>query len=535
MSRPFHYDYFSLGQTTPEDWYENFFWPVARETTTRITEDFKKFHCGLVTRLGDTFEGDCLAIAYHVSSKFTEVVNHYVCLTRLERDGYSIVPSKMLSLIPLLQKKSGDVEFKHGYLNVSSCPPRTHLRNALNSFKFNFANGRYCCHRQIVPGSATIASAGVLTHEYTRNLDNWVKIISPGYLIEDDFPERSKASPETLKIFKGVTDEFIKFASYYTSGNFGIELPENIRAGLSSFMYGYLQKVAQVYSSLKKGVSSKSIKSFLSSTAGNPYTRALGLAVMRNGGEVTGFPHGYFICHYSGSRPGFHEFTTVSRFNAYTEKSIPLFKRNIEANPLPRGHSISFVSDNTQFFKQLHESWLGRPRSDKVKTVMVLELSMIPEWAGYYSAEAMVNYHFYYSLCSALSRNGYRVLFKRRPKDLSWEGYNIFRNIPNVEIIYEHFEQPGVIEQCDAVIAQYGCSSTLNWSMCTNRKVIYVDAGWETWFPDVYALMSKRCGILHCTYDERNRAVFDEKELISLLEPENEAPSSEYVTSYLYP
>ena len=535
MGKPFYYDYFSLGQTAPEVWHKDFFWPVSRATTTQITEDFKKFHCDLINRLGNTFEGDCLAIAYHISGKFTEVVNHYVCLQRLESGGYSIAPSKMLSLIPLLQKKTGDIEFKHNYLSVPACSQHTHFRNALNSFKFNFINGRYCCQKQVIPGSATIASAGVLTHEYARNLDNWIKIISPGYLLEENYSGSSNASPETLEIFNAVTDEFTRFAAAYTIGNFGIELPENIRKGLASFTIAYLQKVSRVYSSLQKGVSSKKIKSFLSSTAGSPYNRALGLAVIRNGGEVTGFPHGYFICHHSGSRPGFHEFSTVTRFTAYTERSIPLFKRNIEANPLPRGHSISLVSDNTMFFKDLHESWMGKSRPDKIKTVMILELSMIPEWAGYYSAEAMVNYHFYYSLCSALSRNGYKVIFKRRPKDLSWEGYNLFRDIPNVEIIYEHFEKPGVIDQCDAVIAQYGCSSTLNWSMCTNKTVIYVDAGWETWFPDVYGLMSKRCRILHCSYDERNRAVFDEKELLSILEPEQEDPDPGYVVNYLYP
>ena len=166
---------------------------------------------------------------------------------------------------------------------------------------------------------------------------------------------------------------------------------------------------------------------------------------------------------------------------------------------------------------------------------MILELSLIPEWAGYNAAESMMNYHFYYSLCKLLSQEGYIVIFKKRPKSLTWDGFNVFHKIPNITVIDEPFEIPGVIDQADAVIIQYAMSSTLYWSMCTNKTVIYVDSGWEPWFTEVYELMSRRCRILHCWYDENNRPCFNKDELLSILSQPSEPPDTAFLEKYLFP
>ena len=78
-------------------------------------------------------------------------------------------------------------------------------------------------------------------------------------------------------------------------------------------------------------------------------------------------------------------------------------------------------------------------------------------------------------------------------------------------------------------------SSTLYWSMCTNKTIIYVDAGWEPWFPDVYEMMAKRCKILHSWYDSRNRQCFDKEELLTILEERPQHPDIEFLEKYLFP
>ena len=85
------------------------------------------------------------------------------------------------------------------------------------------------------------------------------------------------------------------------------------------------------------------------------------------------------------------------------------------------------------------------------------------------------------------------------------------------------------------MIVQYAMSSTMYWSMCTNKTVIYMDAGWEPWFPEVYELMARRCRVLHAWYDERNRTCFDEAELLGLLEMPPEQPHAGFMEKYLFP
>ena len=86
--------------------------------------------------------------------------------------------------------------------------------------------------------------------------------------------------------------------------------------------------------------------------------------------------------------------STVDRFMAYSPGSIELFNRNIDSNPLPRQHTVEFIHENTYFFKNVFDNYAKLPKAGKIKIVMVLELSLIPEWAGYYAAESLVNYHF---------------------------------------------------------------------------------------------------------------------------------------------
>ena len=71
--------------------------------------------------------------------------------------------------------------------------------------------------------------------------------------------------------------------------------------------------------------------------------------------------------------------------------------------------------------------------------------------------------------------------------------------------------------------------------MCTNKTVIYANAGWDPWFPEVYKSMEKRCRILNCSYDERNRAVFDGQELLDILSKKPEQPNTEFMERYLFP
>ena len=147
---------------------------------------------------------------------------------------------------------------------------------------------------------------------------------------------------------------------------------------------------------------------------------------------ATGHPHGYYICHYKSPKQTLQELATVDEFMAYTPGSVPLFHRNMAINPTPRNNPVTISHDNYDELYRLWTTWRDKPLPERIRTVMVLELSLLPEWSGYYITDPMVTYHFYYKLCKFLSSKGYKVILKRRPKSRAWEGLNIFESIPNV-------------------------------------------------------------------------------------------------------
>lgn len=529
----FYYNYHSLKKVHLDEWDENFFWPVKRETTTQITLDFKAEQTRIINELGYTFEGDCFLIGHLISAKYIEVLNHYACIDRLRSLDYSIHMDDKLRLIPLLLSE-GSITFDYGNMWKLKADLKTHLRNIRTCIPFNFKKGNYNIFQHFSENKThAYPSSNVLNREYTTHLKDWISIVSSGYYF--DQVSIPGLSHETSNRFKDLAHYYTNFAASYSEEKLNVKLPENIISALRDFTFEYLCHISEVYKTINENVKKAKIRKLLTPTAGSPYVRTLSLSVRNNSGKVSGFPHGYYICHYSSPRPALHELATVDEFVAYTDPSRDLIIRNMQINPVPRNNPVKIISENTPFFKNLWEKWKSRKLPEKIKTVMLLELNFEAEIASYYVPHVMVSYNFYYNLCKFLSSEGYNVIFKRRPKDQSWEGFNIFADIPNVKIIYEHFEAPGVIEMADAVIVQYAMSSTMYWSMCTNKTVIYANAGWDPWFPEVYKSMEKRCRILNCSYDERNRAVFDGQELLDILSKKPEQPNTEFMERYLFP
>ncbi|OGV51850.1 MAG: hypothetical protein A2X49_03520 [Lentisphaerae bacterium GWF2_52_8] len=538
MNMDFPYDYFALRGMDISVWHDSFHWAVPRQDTTAIVLDLKAEHCRKIAELGETFESDCLLVGHHLSSIYAKVLNHWLSVHRLENDGFRVKCSEKLSIVPQLLKDHKEApHFQHediwkwcqGFGRCSG--PRYFLR----SLKYNFSRGCVSAwnHRSLSNSVYAFPSENVTERPWTLGQKDWVHLTSPGEWIGPK-PATSVEKSGNHQIFEKLADEFRDFADSYMKHKFGVSVPEQVLGALREHVSSYLKHIAVFYETLSRNIKGHAPKRLFTMTAGKSFVRAMSLAVRQNGGTITGFPHNYFISHYASPRTAFHELAAVDEFVAYTPGSVPLMERNIAANPPPRKQPVNFVCENNPTFKRRWEKEKNKPLPSKIRTVMVLELSLGMEMAPYYVPDSLVTYHFYYSLCKSLGKLGYRVLFKRRPKDLSWEGINIFSDMPHVRVVDGAFESSQAFEEADAVFVQYAMSSTLFWSMTSNKPVIYVDAGWEPWYPEVYESMAKRCRVLHCWYDERNRQCFDESELQRVLEKTPGRPDTEFMEKYLF-
>ncbi|GFK94828.1 hypothetical protein NNJEOMEG_02676 [Fundidesulfovibrio magnetotacticus] len=534
MHAPFLYDFYALKGADIPAWHASFSWPVARETTTKLMIDFVAAYTALVDELSHTPEGDVALAGILVPGLFVQAVNHYLAVETLRRQGRTIVHSDRLVLVPQFLRPHEPMRFAPARLPEAPAGgmAKRRLKHWVYSLHYNRQRlAKALDHFDLSRSVVAFDSGAVLERPFTRSLPGWARVFSPS----EWHGARGQAAPGTLAALRGVAADYTRFAAAYSRDELGVELPPTLTLALETYARETLEDLASGYQGLLDIFARIKPAHLLTPTAGNPFTRTASLAARRRGARVTGFPHGYYISHYSSPRPAFHELATVDEFVAYTPGSVPLLERNLALNPTPRGNPVRFVNENYPHLRETFDTWRDRPIPERIRTVMVFELSLLPEWAGYHCADVMTNYHFYYSLCSQLTRAGYRVVFKKRPKGPMWDGVNIFKDIPGLKVETRPLETPGVIDQVDAVVIQYAMSSTLHWSMCTNKTVVYVDSGWEPWFPDVRADMERRCRVLPCAYDAANRPCYHEQDALDVLQRAPEQPDPLYVEKYLSP
>tara|TARA_R110000782_G_scaffold137977_12_gene230474 strand:+ start:89 stop:1711 length:1623 start_codon:yes stop_codon:yes gene_type:complete len=536
MSKYFLYDFFSLKNARLEIWAESFFWPVSREETQNILLDLIDENKRMANELGNSFEGDCLVIYNQTWNPYIRIANYLLVLSRLKDMGYDPRFShKSVMIEYLLSSGPFPVHKENFQLLIRENKCVRAIKDFLLSVRYNHRQNKYKVWNHFI-GSKSIfvtPDINVLHVHSTKEQKKWMRITSPEeWLLGWQTTEvRSKE----LSAIHKQANLYHEYAIDYMSDKLGLEVSENVTKDLLSFHVGYLEDIAKLYQCICKNVSKKQPSKLFVGTGGKTFTRALSLAVRSLGGKVRGHPHGYFIGHSASHRPHHHEFSTVDEFSVYTESLKELFKRNTVKFPPPRNNQVTFVSQNSDELKRFRNVYKNDPIPKEIKSIMVLELQLWTDDIRYEIPETMINYHFYYNLCKTLTNNGYEVIFKKRPKSWGWENVDFFKDMPNVEVIYDSLEDPKVMNMADAIIFQYGLSSTFVPMMCSNKTLIYVDAGWEDWYPDVYELMKKRCSVLKCWNSENNQQNFDENNLLEILSQKPQEPNMEFFEKYLKP
>ena len=74
-----------------------------------------------------------------------------------------------------------------------------------------------------------------------------------------------------------------------------------------------------------------------------------------------------------------------------------------------------------------------------------------------------------------------------------------------------------ILDLPDTIIFLYGLSSTFVPLICSNKKLIYFDCGWERWNPKVYSLLKKRCDIVKTFNNSDNKIRFNKSTLLKSL------------------
>jgi len=207
MSKTFYYDYFSLDGVDPEAWSDEFFWPVPRQTTTKITTDLKNHLSTLATKQNDRFESELLIIAHLMPDASIRSVNHLLAVNRIKEKGYNIVcETEKLKLIPQLLENPEEISFEHediwsqhplGWKNRQF----NKIRYFLISVRYNFKRGIYRFWEHFKKRAKTVAfsNANVIYRPSTLESPEWIKLTAAELWISPVIPTLNEEQKEKIR------------------------------------------------------------------------------------------------------------------------------------------------------------------------------------------------------------------------------------------------------------------------------------------------------------------------------------------------
>ncbi|MBU4488974.1 MAG: hypothetical protein KKI13_07950, partial [Candidatus Omnitrophica bacterium] len=132
-----------------------------------------------------------------------------------------------------------------------------------------------------------------------------------------------------------------------------------------------------------------------------------------------------------------------------------------------------------------------------------------------------------------LKKAGYDVIYKVHP-DRTREVDGIFEEKAEI--------RKGYVEDCldraDAFLFGSIRTSAFATILCTNKPIIALrmesDEPFKPSSEKAMECLKKRCRFVNAGFDERNRIIFDESELIRALSRKPEPPNNEFIETYMF-
>ena len=270
----------------------------------------------------------------------------------------------------------------------------------------------------------------------------------------------------------------------------------------------------------------------LTGANGTHFSRTLSVAIRNNGGSVTTFQHGEPLI-YNWDKYDWLEFSLADNFFAYTENLASALKTLDSRYKSLAGNSTEIHGVETNMFYDIRQKESKKPIPNKIERVMIVPqaFSRDNQVAQGFTFPALVQFDWELRIINALKKAGCKVLYKKHP-------HGTFINQPidfieDAQIIYEPFEK--VMDYADAFLFYHTRSTAFGPALCTNKPIIYIDGGWEKMPEEIRTPLSKRCHIIKGHFDERNRLIFDESELLKALLQKTKEPDLEFAKTYMFP
>ena len=486
MKKDFYYDIFSLKNCSIKNWSENFFWPVHFSKTQQILHKIINLNKKFIKQNKDFETSACLSIYQYDTNPYVILFNYLLLKQKISDLNMNIIHSEYSKVMNYIMRESSDFPIK--LTNFSEYNENNPLfRNLKDKFKTIFFNLKYLKFSN-KNKTICINNKNILTNDYVIKSKDRLSVISVSNLLKN----LSKTKINELKVEKinsvlvRIHKECIKLARE----KLRIHVPEFVQNDILNFQKKNLRSIFSVLTCLSENKNLLNCDRVLVD-APKPIIKAIGLVVNKNKGNVTSLLHGDWMAHSLSKRPQMYEFLISDELVLENQSQLNLFQQIYAKYPPINKKNLKFIVNENDKFQKMKKMYSFKVVK-KIKSVMILELQLWLDTVKYELPETMILYEFYFRLISFFNKLGYKVFFKKRPKSRKIENFDFFKNINNFEIIEGDIKEPNVMNLADVIIFQYGLSSTFVPLMCSNKRLIYVDSGFENWQKGVYSALKRR-------------------------------------------
>lgn len=502
-----------------ERWRKEYFWPFSIEDYNEI---LKVIFSSMETILSSDITQetrDIVSIMYFTITKYAYFIHKYLLDSYLETYSYNVISSE-----------------DSRYLNVISKIPPPNIRDymkytVLNSTNRLFRHGDKALSLGGQEPLKKIYTKKYRVSEFYKPLNKLVGVVDsvPNFFLNDMTLIKEK--------LRTAADHILDY--YYLKHNIHYKNREETLRNLLDIIGDDLCKALKIYLGTKANIESKGFRYVLGSGIGNVFHRMILKSIQRNGGKVVGFNHGNTIGVYYDRAL----LVTSQVLNTYitSTKAIKGFFENLfkEYSNFPTYEKISIKDVEDDYFLRLYNREKKRPLPRKTKSIMFVEPSLSPYFTMYHAA-LMCSTQLDLSLriMEALKRHGYHIIVKLRDERLKdTERGGIYKRYADEFILGGKLnkEYPKYYDKADAFIFTHLFTSAFGFSLATNKKVIYFLYEREKYIKEPLDLLHKRCIPINCWFDERNRIIFDERELIDAVEREHTDIDTEFLKKQIFP
>lgn len=326
-------------------------------------------------------------------------------------------------------------------------------------------------------------------------------------------------------LVNSIVAEVLKLAVRYD-----VELSLKQYDYLVSFSRNLFVATYELLKSVEKQIAKKNIKHLFIGSNNSLISRIISVVVRQKGGRVYGFTHGEPLI-YDWDKVSWLELSLNDEYFEYTKRLASTLQCTMNLFPPPNGNRVEIRDLATDFFKKNYRTSKTASTPKQIKKVMFVANEYVRE--GYLSQVSSfpnpIQLDFELKLVRILLNAEFEVLYKRHPGGVL-KGKTIDFFPKQVQVIDSPFEE--VLHDADLFIFSHSRTSTFGPALCTNKPIIILDGGWESFHPGIRKDLEKRCVFARAEFID-NRICIDEVELLRAIDDSKKRVTTEFYELYL--